>query len=121
MSSKRLEELEVEEVKGFIDLGFKFNKDNLNPRVMKVLPGLQRLKKDEETEEKDQETVEFEEQPGMIKRPYLSEAWIVNRTEFPLIKLRVPIGVSADCDMKKHIRDWVRNVVADCFYMHILI
>lgn len=50
MSCKTLGELELEEVKGFMDLGFIFKKENLSPRMMSLVPGLQRLGeyKDEE-------------------------------------------------------------------------
>ncbi|RVW39802.1 hypothetical protein CK203_074598 [Vitis vinifera] len=40
---QELEELELEEVKGFMDLGFKFKREHLSPRMITVIPGLQRL------------------------------------------------------------------------------
>ncbi|KAF9590953.1 hypothetical protein IFM89_000498 [Coptis chinensis] len=43
MSCRSLFELEYEEVKGFMDLGFTFKKEQLSSRMMSVIPGLQRL------------------------------------------------------------------------------
>ena len=34
---------ELEELKGFMDLGFEFRKDQLTPRLLILLPGLNRL------------------------------------------------------------------------------
>ena len=42
MSCKTLGELELEEVKGSVDLGFVFKKENICSRMMSVVPGLQR-------------------------------------------------------------------------------
>ncbi|KAH7844528.1 hypothetical protein Vadar_029008 [Vaccinium darrowii] len=83
-SSKSLSELEFEELKGFMDLGFVFSEeDKVNSNLVSILPGLQRLgrssdnyfdggEKEEEEEEEDEvkEVVE-----GYVPRPYLSEAW----------------------------------------------
>ncbi|XP_027351913.1 uncharacterized protein LOC113862855 isoform X2 [Abrus precatorius] len=60
MSCKTLGELELDEVKGFMDLGFIFNRENLNPRMMSVVPGLQRL------------------------------AWLIRRPDSPLLNLKFP-------------------------------
>ncbi|CAO2839544.1 unnamed protein product [Amaranthus hypochondriacus] len=38
-----LHDLEQEELKGFMDLGFRFEKDQLSPRTLTVIPALQRL------------------------------------------------------------------------------
>ncbi|KAK6942830.1 hypothetical protein RJ641_028207 [Dillenia turbinata] len=118
-------ELELEEVKGFMDLGFTFKKEHLSPRMMSVVPGLQRLNKgydindlqnrsiDDATassEECDCEVVstdddEIEEEMRGVTRPYLSEAW----SSSPLLNLRIP-RVSTAADMKKHLRFWARTV-----------
>nr|AFK41563.1 unknown [Lotus japonicus] len=42
MSCRTLGELELDEVKGFMDLGFMFKKEYISPRMISVLPGLQR-------------------------------------------------------------------------------
>ncbi|KAM7526230.1 hypothetical protein LguiA_016132 [Lonicera macranthoides] len=127
MSCKTLSELEVEEVKGFIDLGFKFNKSNLSPRMMSVLPGLQRLGchenkqknavkadvdevlRDDDIEEEVEE--EDEEKRSDVLRPYLSEAWLIKRPDSPLLNLRIP-RVSVAADMKKHLKCWARTVAS---------
>lgn len=121
MSCKTLAELELEEVKGFIDLGFNFSKENLSPRMMSVVPGLQRIGSwdidhdegrngmipngDEFVEEQEEE-----EERGVM-RPYLSEAWIANGPESSMVNITLP-RVSAAGDMKKTIRCWARTVAS---------
>ncbi|KAK6943773.1 hypothetical protein RJ641_024875 [Dillenia turbinata] len=127
--TKSLWELELEEVKGFMDLGFTFKKGNLSPRMMSVVPGLQRLNKGyginglnnkssddaiASCEECDCEVVtkdddEIEEEMRGVTRPYLSEAWLIRRPDSPLLNLRVP-RVSTAADTKKHLRFWARTV-----------
>ncbi|KAI8014668.1 hypothetical protein LOK49_LG05G00671 [Camellia lanceoleosa] len=112
MSCKTLLELELEEVKGFMDLGFKFSKESLSPQMMSVLPGLQRLELangDEEVDKDDRDIIGEEEREGeeekrSVMRPYLSEAWDIKRPDSPLLNLRLP-RVSAAGDMKKHLRN----------------
>ncbi|KAE8705979.1 hypothetical protein F3Y22_tig00110411pilonHSYRG00001 [Hibiscus syriacus] len=73
-SCKSLKDLELEEVKGFMDLGFIFKKEHLDSRMINVVPGLLRLG-----------FFETESNPGAdhelrnddIMRPYLSEAWLI--------------------------------------------
>lgn len=98
-SCRSLIEIELEEVKGFMDLGFRFNKEYLSPRMMSVLPGLQRVKlhqvardgddndddDDDETDQQDNEDYE-----KRVMRPYLSEAWLIRRHDSPLQHLRMP-------------------------------
>ncbi|KAL0363487.1 UNVERIFIED_CONTAM: WD repeat-containing protein 53 [Sesamum calycinum] len=78
--SKSLSELEFEELKGFMDLGFVFSEEDRESGLVEIIPGLQRLGADRRKEEK--------------LRPYLSEAWeALNRRremERPLMKWRVP-------------------------------
>lgn len=116
MSCKSLSELEEEEVKGFIDLGFSFDKQNLCPRMMSVIPGLQRLGggyKSEENDDEIEEVDDHEEKKGHENlRPYLSEAWLIKRPDSPLLNMRVPI-VSTVADMKKHLRYWARTVASE--------
>ncbi|KAA8516533.1 hypothetical protein F0562_016961 [Nyssa sinensis] len=129
MRCKSLSELELEEVKGFMDLGFIFNKEHLSPRMMSVVPGLLRIgkqkterktklmirdasevevAKDEEIEE--DEDGDDEDKRG-VTRPYLSEAWLIRKPDSPLLNLRIP-RVSAAADMKKHLRNWARTVAS---------
>ncbi|KAL5740750.1 hypothetical protein ACOSP7_029632 [Xanthoceras sorbifolium] len=127
MSFRSLCELELEEVQGFMDLGFIFKKEHLDQRMMSVVPGLQRVglyknKKKPELDfeasrhheiSKDDETDhEQEEYEKGIMRPYLSEAWLIKRPGSPLLKLRMP-RVSASADMKKHLRFWAKTVASE--------
>jgi hypothetical protein len=124
MSCKSLGELELEEVKGFMDLGFIFKKENLSPRMMSLVPGLQRIGvceykestklndideavKDDETDQEGKEKEKL-----AVRRPYLSEAWFIRRSDSPLLNLRMPTRTSTDDDMKKHIRFWARTVAS---------
>ncbi|KAI9152766.1 hypothetical protein LWI28_000768 [Acer negundo] len=121
-------DLELEEVKGFMDLGFIFKKEDLSPRMMSVVPGLQRvglyknkhnpeLEFDEASHEiinddgGDDDENEQEEYEKSIMRPYLSEAWLIKRPDSPLLNLRMP-RVSASADMKKHLRFWAKTVAS---------
>ncbi|KAL5053768.1 hypothetical protein RYX36_034450, partial [Vicia faba] len=67
--SKSVSELELEELRGFMDLGFVFSEEDKNSNLVSIIPGLRRLgKKDEEQEEDVCDE-------SMIQRPYLYEAW----------------------------------------------
>eukprot|EP00268_Persea_americana_P041886 TRINITY_DN41854_c1_g1_i1.p1 TRINITY_DN41854_c1_g1~~TRINITY_DN41854_c1_g1_i1.p1 ORF type:complete len:222 (+),score=58.38 TRINITY_DN41854_c1_g1_i1:221-886(+) len=93
-SSMSFSELEHEELKGFRDLGFIFNKEQLSPQIKSMLPGLQMLGEKQ-----------------VVTRPYLSEAWLINRPDSPLLNLRVPPNsASSEADMRKHLRLWARTV-----------
>ena len=120
MSYRSLGELELEEVKGFMDLGFIFKKEYLSPRMMSVVPGLQRLNRqniylrDSNVAGDHDELIrkqEEDEEKG-IPRPYLSESWLIKRPDSPLLNLRVP-RVSVAADMKKHLKFWARTVASE--------
>lgn len=123
MSCKSLCELELEEVKGFMDLGFRFSKDHLSKRMMSLIPGLQRLEpfkiedknilKPEEVIAVvvDDDRTEDEKERCHIVRPYLSEAWLIKRPDSPLLNLRIP-RVSTAADMKKHLMYWAKTVAS---------
>ncbi|XP_019099884.1 PREDICTED: uncharacterized protein LOC104782786 isoform X2 [Camelina sativa] len=75
---KSMSDLEYEELKGFMDLGFVFSEeDHKDSDLVSILPGLQRLvKKDHDglvqvtnKEEEDKSNI------NTVARPYLSEAW----------------------------------------------
>ncbi|KAF1881234.1 hypothetical protein Lal_00023270 [Lupinus albus] len=102
MSCKTLKELELDEVKGFMDLGFIFKKENLSPKLMSIVPGLQRLGLDNDIEANEEEKRD-------IKRPYLSEAWNIRILDSPLLSLRIHKPYSA-ANMKKHIQVWAKIV-----------
>lgn len=125
MNCKSLWELELEEVKGFMDLGFKFKREHLSPRMITVIPGLLRLEggyningqktqfldsTDKSADNyKDDEIEDEEEEERGVVRPYLSEAWLIKRPDSPLLDLKMP-KVLASADMKKHLWNWARTV-----------
>lgn len=125
MSCRSFGELELEEVKGFMDLGFIFKREDLSPRMMSLLPGLQRLgrrgsnkgAKGAKAAARDEEVVEDKDEESKsgastISRPYLSEAWLIRKPNSPLLNLRVP-KVSAASEMKKHLRFWAKTVASE--------
>ncbi|CAN4109618.1 unnamed protein product [Withania somnifera] len=120
MSCKSLNELEFEEVKGFMDLGFIFHKEHISKKLVSVIPGLQRLEvvmsEDEEKICEDSEAISIngivaaeEDDKRKIVRPYLSEAWLIKRPDSPLLNMRIP-RISTASDMKKHLRYWAKTV-----------
>lgn len=113
LSCSTLHDLEQEELKGFMDLGFEFEEDQLSPRTMTVVPGLQRIGGNVVTTKNenygastlDDKEVESDEKT----KPYLSEAWLVKRPDSPLLRLRMA-RVSTAEDMKKCLKLWARTV-----------
>ncbi|CAK8578575.1 unnamed protein product [Lathyrus sativus] len=106
--SKSLSDLEFEELKGFMDLGFVFSEEDKDSNLVSIIPGLQRFgKKDEEQEEDD---VSDE---SVIQRPYLSEAWEVHerKKEKALMKWKAP-AMKNEIDMKNSLRLWAHNVAS---------
>ncbi|KAK4440075.1 hypothetical protein Salat_0342400 [Sesamum alatum] len=103
MLSKSLSELEFEELKGFMDLGFVFSEEDRDSGLVEIIPGLQRLGADDRRKEEEK------------LRPYLSEAWqVLNRrreTESPLMKWRVP-AVTNEIDMKDNLKSWAHTVAS---------
>ncbi|KAK4396330.1 hypothetical protein Sango_1469600 [Sesamum angolense] len=73
-SCKSLLELELEEVKGFMDLGFIFRKENLSKRMKRLIPGLQRLDADKNKQDYSSEFTrntddhEDDEEKGVMSR-----------------------------------------------------
>ncbi|KAK9131918.1 hypothetical protein Scep_011446 [Stephania cephalantha] len=98
-SSKSLSELEIEEVQGFKDLGFTFNEEDLNPSVVSIIPGLQVNKSVDRIEDK-------------VTRPYLSEAWIKQKSmpRMPYNDLTESRSVN---DMKAQLKFWARAVASN--------
>ncbi|KAF8409084.1 hypothetical protein HHK36_005157 [Tetracentron sinense] len=107
-SSKSFSELEFEELKGFMDLGFVFTEDDKNSKLGSIIPGLQRLGKKPGEEE---EAVVDESE---IPRPYLSESWAVldiRKKENRLMNWKIP-SLSNEIDMKDHLRFWAHTVAS---------
>lgn len=121
-SSKSLSELEFEELKGFMDLGFVFSEeDKVNSSLVSIIPGLQRLGRKagssfEEEEDEVKEVVEVD-----VPRPYLSEAWdhvlsigqrnskveIIN----PVVDWRIP-SLGNEMEIKDQLRIWAQTVAS---------
>ncbi|CAN1230141.1 hypothetical protein LINGRAPRIM_LOCUS1439 [Linum grandiflorum] len=87
--SKSLTDLECEELKGFMDLGFVFSEKDKDSRLVSILPGLQKLGKTEEEEEKGRKKI--------VKKK-------------PLMNLRVSIG--SDVELKDSLRMWAHSVAS---------
>ncbi|CAL0306467.1 unnamed protein product [Lupinus luteus] len=107
--SKSLSDLEFEELKGFMDLGFVFTDEDKDSSLASIIPGLQRLgKKNEEVEDSN-------DNDSLVPRPYLSEAWEViderKKKENPLMNWKVP-SISNETDMKDSLRLWAHTVAS---------
>lgn len=98
-ATKSMTDLEIDELKGFIDLGFKFNMNNLSPQVVNMLPGLQRLGGQKV-------------QNSIVSRPYLSEAWLTPRSDSPVLNWRVPSEHGEAVTMKEQLKFWARAVAS---------
>ena len=102
-------DLENEEVQGFKDLGFQFEKDTINPSVASILPGLQEKNRDEK------------EQDKAVRRPYLSEAWLEQSCGPPLPPPPPPLppvvpnwdSKKSTEDVKAQIKFWARAVASN--------
>uniref|UniRef100_A0A2P2JYX4 DUF1685 family protein n=1 Tax=Rhizophora mucronata TaxID=61149 RepID=A0A2P2JYX4_RHIMU len=103
VTSKSLSDLEFEELKGFMDLGFVFSEEDRDSNLVSIIPGLRRLGRKEE-KKKDQ---------SMVQRPYLSEAWIDlgRKNENPLTNWRIP-DMGDELDMKACLRSWAHKVAS---------
>lgn len=81
-------DLEFQELKGFMDLGFDFSHEKLSPRLLDLLPGLKRLLIGHNVNKK----IEFRESP--------LENW-----ELPSLK-------ATGVDIKEHLKLWARSVAS---------
>ncbi|XP_050139097.1 uncharacterized protein LOC126615323 [Malus sylvestris] len=96
---KSLSDLEIEELQGFKDLGFTFDKEELTPSVVNILPGLQDKKRSEDLN------------PAHVRRPYLSEVWLAQSSAAPPPP-NLGATQSAE-DMKAQIKFWARSVASN--------
>ncbi|KAI3989350.1 hypothetical protein MKX01_026933 [Papaver californicum] len=101
-SSSTKVDLEVEEVQGFKDLGFVFDTEQINKSLANIIPGLQ--------EKKSVNMEEDENEKKTTRRPYLSEAWLVQPS-----KPTVPACVDKRSagDMKEQLKYWARSVASN--------
>lgn len=113
---KSMSDLEFEELKGFLDLGFVFSEeDQRDSELVSILPGLQRLvKKDGGVGD-----VTEEEDISNINRPYLSEAWDHcggrkgKRHITPAIKWKVAAAPEVkEVELKDHLKQWAHAVAS---------
>ncbi|RYQ82006.1 hypothetical protein Ahy_B10g100583 isoform A [Arachis hypogaea] len=104
--SKSLSDLEFEELKGFMDLGFVFSEEDKDSSLASILPGLQRLGKKKEDEENCDKAA--------VPRPYLSEAWKVHKKkkENPLKNWKVP-ALNNENDIKDSLKLWAHTVASN--------
>ncbi|KAL1541287.1 hypothetical protein AAHA92_25529 [Salvia divinorum] len=99
-------DLELEEVKGFMDLGFDFKEHNLSSHVISLILGLQQRIKSQEQDL----GIQFDLAEEKYMRSYLSESWLVKMLDSPVI---LSLRISDDSDkLKKHLKDWARIVAA---------
>lgn len=120
--SKSLSELEFEELKGFMDLGFNFSEvAESDQRLLSIVPGLRRRASSEEGVAKEAEEGEGSADESAISRPYLSEAWDVvaehqerrrsHAHDHLLRNWKVP-AAGEGVDMKDHLRSWAHTVAS---------
>ncbi|KAL1336663.1 hypothetical protein HN51_031039 [Arachis hypogaea] len=117
--SKSLSDLEFEELKGFMDLGFVFSEEDKDSSLASILPGLQRLgkksvKNDDDDEDGDDDDEDEENcDKAAVPRPYLSEAWKVHKKkkENPLKNWKVP-ALNNENDIKDSIKLWAHTVAS---------
>ncbi|EFH58130.1 hypothetical protein ARALYDRAFT_483373 [Arabidopsis lyrata subsp. lyrata] len=114
---KSMSDLEYEELKGFMDLGFVFSEeDHKDSNLVSILPGLQRLVKKDDGVVQVTKEEEDKSSGNRVARPYLSEAWDhcggrkgKITTE---IKWRVPAPVANEVDLKDNLRHWAHAVAS---------
>lgn len=117
-SSKSMSELEFEELKGFMDLGFTFSDVDADPRLMEIVPGLQRLKAapDEEASSSCASADDM-----AVSRPYLSEAWDAAEEEEinQLMNFKIRVGGGGGggggrgtVGLKDQLRFWAHAVAS---------
>ncbi|KAL7129081.1 hypothetical protein ABFS83_13G039200 [Erythranthe nasuta] len=97
-AGKSLSELEFEELKGFMDLGFVFTGDD--PKLVSIIPGLLRLGKNVDESESES-----------VSRPYLSEAWNYSSNNSSMRDWRIPV-FGNEIELKHHLRFWAHSVAS---------
>ncbi|XP_062105833.1 uncharacterized protein LOC133817352 [Humulus lupulus] len=117
-SSKSLSDLEFEELKGFMDLGFVFTEEECrNSNLISIIPGLQRF-----AEKKQSDVIgpnnrgKDHDQGSSVSRPYLSEAWDVldikrKKEKSPLMNWKLT-ETGSEIDMKDQLKFWAHSVAS---------
>ncbi|KAK3431162.1 hypothetical protein EUGRSUZ_E02782 [Eucalyptus grandis] len=102
--TKSLSELEFEELKGFVDLGFVFlEEDRVDSSLVSIISGLCNIIKDGEEDDEDGDEKLTAGESVVVARPYLSEAWKwweEKGKEDPLMKWKVP-SLGNETDIKE--------------------
>nr|XP_009586598.2 uncharacterized protein LOC104084453 [Nicotiana tomentosiformis] len=101
-------DLELEELKGFMDLGFEFSEEDKNSRLVTIIPGLEKWGK------RAEEIVENSKKRDVNSRPYLSEAWEIlekGKMSKKLLKWRFP-ALHNEINMKDNLRVWAQTVAS---------
>ncbi|CAI9089171.1 OLC1v1023682C1 [Oldenlandia corymbosa var. corymbosa] len=107
--SRSLSELEYEELKGFMDLGFVFTEEDRTSSLVSILPGLQRWGNKDSNDEpvngnKDR----------VVSRPYLSEAWNVlnqRKVNKPMANWKIP-PLCNENTVKDQLKAWAHSVAS---------
>ncbi|KAI4371782.1 hypothetical protein MLD38_010091 [Melastoma candidum] len=114
--SKSLSELEFEEVKGFMDLGFVFSEEDKDSRLAEIIPGLHRL--GTSVAEEEGEVERQGRDMAVVPRPYLSESWEWWEQQRKdgergqvLAQWEVPVS-GDESDIKRNLRMWAHNVAS---------
>ncbi|XP_062099643.1 uncharacterized protein LOC133805472 [Humulus lupulus] len=117
-SSKSLSDLEFEELKGFMDLGFVFTKEECrDSNLISIIPGLQRF-----VEKKQSDVIrpnnrgKDHDQGSSVSKPYLSEAWDVldikrKKEKSPLMNWKLT-ETGSEIDMKDQLKFWAHSVAS---------
>ncbi|KAL1212829.1 hypothetical protein V5N11_019278 [Cardamine amara subsp. amara] len=105
-------DLEAEETKGFIDLGFVFTEEDLNTELPEILPGLRKFLCPEEKRKTEESSV--------VPSPYMSEAWDFNsdkwsgRTEKDSMVIDFRMAkLCGEMNMKDSLKWWARSIASN--------
>ncbi|MCE3049284.1 hypothetical protein HAX54_044519 [Datura stramonium] len=112
--NKSLSELEYEELKGFMDLGFDFSEEDVKSSLAEIIPGLQKLGKNRDSDDIQQKVNFIEKSDQSRARPYLSEAWEVlerKKRMDPLTTWKIP-SMSNEIDVKHNLILWAHTVAS---------
>lgn len=101
---RSLSDLETEEVQGLRDLGFVFDQEAVNPCVLEVVPGLRPPAAEGER------CGRGDEDAKVVQRPYLSEAWLVQRSAPPALDW---VGGGSAADVNEQLRFWAQVVASN--------
>ncbi|MCD9643803.1 hypothetical protein HAX54_031649 [Datura stramonium] len=107
-------DLELEELKGFMDLGFEFSEEDKNSSLVTIVPGLQKWGNRAVVGEEVAENSSCKKREFVHKRPYLSEAWEIlekRKLSRKLLKWRFP-AMNNDMNMKDNLRFWAQTVAS---------